>query len=41
MNQVSVFDIDGKKKLVETFCDTAKFFTKALETIALQIIKIK
>ena len=40
INQVSVFYINGKTKLVETFVTLQKSFTKALEIIALQIIKI-
>ena len=40
INQVSVFYIKGKTKLVETFVTLQKIFTKSLEIIALQIIKI-
>ena len=40
INQVSVFYINGKRKLVETFVTLQKIFTKALEIIALEIIKI-
>ena len=40
IDQVSVFYINGKTKLVETFPTLQKSFTKPLEIIALQIIKI-
>ena len=40
INQVSVFYNNTKTKLVESFVRLQKFFTKALEIIALQIIKI-
>ena len=40
INQVSVFCINGKRKIVETFAALQKIFTKALEIIALEIFKI-
>ena len=40
INQLSVFYINGKRKLVQTFVRLQKSFTKALEIIMLQIIKI-
>ena len=40
IDQVSVFYIKGKRKLVETFLTLQKSFTKPLEIIALQIIQI-
>ena len=40
MNQVYVFYINGKTKLVETFVTLQKIFNKVLEVIALQNIKI-
>ena len=40
MNQVYVFYINGKTKLVETFVTLQKIFNKVLEIIALQNIKI-
>ena len=40
INQGSVFYINGKTKSVETFVTQQKSFTKSLEIIALQIIKI-
>ena len=36
-----MFYINVKGKLVETFLTLQKFFTKPVEIIALQIIKIK
>ena len=41
INEVSVFYINVKTKLVETFMTLENFCTKSLEVIALQIIKIK
>ena len=40
-NQVSVFYINIKAKIVETFLTLQKIFTKPVEIVALQIIKIK
>ena len=41
INQVSVFYINVKTKLVEIFVTLKRMFTKPLEIIALQTIKIK
>ena len=41
INEVSVFYINVKTKLVETFMTSEKFFTRSLEIITWQIIKIK
>ena len=41
MNQVYVFYINVKTKLVETLMELENSFTKALEIIALKTIKIK
>ena len=40
INQVSVFYINGKRKIVETFAALQKIFTKALEIIALKFLKL-